>query len=96
MTKTAFVLSLPTLPIAEVVSRASSEGMKISPGYVATIRSKAKRSARPKPEAGKVRPALSNSIEAQFNTLAIELGLTRAEGLLSTLRTDVKRIALGR
>jgi hypothetical protein len=83
MTKTAFVLSLPTLSTAEVVAKAKTQRIKISIGHVANIRSKAKhKNGKPKPSGKRI----AGNAESRFAELAIELGLGRADRLLRNVR----------
>jgi hypothetical protein len=97
--KTAFVLSLPmTSPAKDVIAKGKAAGLKLSEAYIYSIRSKAKGRAG-KPAARRGRPpksasvgvsASGNGIERQFLSLALDLGLSRAEGLLAGLRTKLK------
>jgi hypothetical protein len=96
--KTAFVLSLPmTAPAKDVISKGKTAGLKLSEAYIYSIRSKAKGRAG-KPAARRGRPPKSaamgagsgNGLERQFLNLALDLGLSRAEGLLAGLRSRLK------
>jgi hypothetical protein len=103
--KTAFVLSLPsTMSAKDVLSKGRAAGLKLTEAYIYSIRSKAKGRAG-KPAARRGRPpkavaaaasgSMSSSssgggLERQFLNLALDLGLSRAESLLSSLRAKVK------
>jgi hypothetical protein len=104
--KTAFVLGLPaSMSAKEVIDKGKAAGIKLTDRYVYSIRSKAKvrgtttpaRRGRPPKNAlpgltGKPgRTSGSGSLDAQFVDLALDLGLSRAEGLLSALRSRVKQ-----
>jgi hypothetical protein len=91
------------MPAAEVVARAKAAGMTLNEKYVYNIRAQARAKAgkvgkrgRPKGSTNKV-PAVrsSSGLEAQFVSLALDLGLSRAEGLLRNVRASVTRVALG-
>jgi hypothetical protein len=98
--KTAFVLSLPmTAPAKDVIAKGKASGLKLSEAYIYSIRSKAKgragkpaarRGRPPKSASAGVASASSNGLERQFLNLALDLGLSRAEGLLSDLRSKLK------
>jgi hypothetical protein len=103
--KSAFVRSLPgTLSAAEVISRARSKGIKLSAAQVYTIRANARRKAenggstRDRTAIGAVvkrrRTASGGGSEAAFLQMALELGLLRAENILSSLR-DRAAVGLG-
>jgi hypothetical protein len=95
--KSAFVRSLPgNLSAAEVISRARGQGIKLSAAQVYTIRANARRKAEDSP-----RTALSRGSQAvlrvtnfsggggnenDFVRMALDLGLVRAETILSSLR----------
>jgi hypothetical protein len=101
--KTAFVLSLPSsMSAKDVLSKGKAAGLKLTEAYIYSIRSKAKGRAG-KPAARRGRPpkavaaaasgSMSSSgggLERQFLNLALDLGLSRAESLLSSLRAKVK------
>jgi hypothetical protein len=98
--KTAFVLSLPmTSPAKDVIAKGKAAGLKLSEAYIYSIRSKAKgragkpaarRGRPPKSASAGVAAASGNGVERQFLSLALDLGLSRAEGLLAGLRTKLK------
>lgn len=102
--KTAFVLNLPaSMSAKEVIDKGKAAGIKLTDRYVYSIRSKAKVRGTTVP-ARRGRPpknALSGlavktggrpgSLDAQFIDLALDLGLSRAEGLLTALRSRVKQ-----
>jgi hypothetical protein len=98
--KTAFVLSLPmTSPAKDVISKGRAAGLKLSEAYIYSIRSKAKgregkpaarRGRPPKAASQSVATSSGNGIERQFLNLALDLGLSRAEGLLSGLRAKLR------
>jgi hypothetical protein len=102
--KTAFVLSLPpTMPAKDVLSKAKASGLKLTEAYIYSIRSKAKgRVGQPAARRGRPPKAASagsapvssgaggSGLERQFLSLALDLGLARAESLLSNLRSKLK------
>ena len=94
--KSAFVRSLPSnLSAAEVIARGKAKGIRLSAAQVYTIRANARRK-RPKgaierPLRGKA-PLTAASLgadsrEAEFIAAALDLGLTKAEGLIAALRS---------
>jgi hypothetical protein len=102
--KTAFVLGFPPSASAkEVISKGKAAGITLTDRYVYSIRSKAKtrgggmparRGRPPKHAAGNGGSAGhrgSGGTEAQFVDLALDLGLSRAEKLLGSLRTRLRQ-----
>jgi hypothetical protein len=104
--KTAFVLELPAdMSAKEVIDKGKAAGIKLTDRYVYSIRSKAKvrggtpgRRGRPRGARGKS-TALSGrqtggggaALESRFFDVALDLGLSKAESLLSSLRARVKQ-----
>jgi hypothetical protein len=103
--KTAFVLELPAdMSAKEVIDKGKAAGIKLTDRYVYSIRSKAKvrggapgRRGRPRGARGKA-TALSGrqaggggALESRFFDVALDLGLSKAESLLSSLRARVKQ-----
>jgi hypothetical protein len=104
--KTAFVLGFPASTSAkDVISKGKAAGITLTDRYVYSIRSKAKTRGSSVP-ARRGRPpknaATSNgnggfykpnggSGEARFVDLALDLGLARAEKLLSALRVRLRQ-----
>jgi hypothetical protein len=103
--KTAFVLELPAdMSAKEVIDKGKAAGIKLTDRYVYSIRSKAKvrggtpgRRGRPRGARGKT-TALSGrqnagggALESRFFDVALDLGLSKAESLLSSLRARVKQ-----
>lgn len=94
--KSAFVRSLPgNLSAAEVISRARGQGIKLSAAQVYTIRANARRKAEDSPRALSrgaptglrvARFSGGGGSENDFVRMALDLGLVRAEGILSSLR----------
>jgi hypothetical protein len=94
--KSAFVRSLPsTLSAAEVIARGKAKGIRLSAAQVYTIRANARRK-RPKlaerPRGNNKAPLTAASVgadsrEAEFIAAALDLGLTKAEGLIHALRS---------
>jgi hypothetical protein len=94
--KSAFVRSLPsTLSAAEVIARGKAKGIRLSAAQVYTIRANARRK---RPKSAAERPVRSkqalnvasvgaDSREAEFIAAALDLGLTKAEGLIAALRS---------
>ena len=89
--KTAFVLSQSSsMPAKEVAEKAKKAGMVISDKYVYVVRSNARRKGRAK----RGRPALvplapTTPSEREFRRLALELGVRKAEALLSDTKKKV-------
>lgn len=104
--KTAFVLELPAdMSAKEVIDKGKAAGIKLTDRYVYSIRSKAKvrgggpvRRGRPRGAGGKA-AALggrltgggNGALESRFFDVALDLGLSKAEALLSNLRSRVKQ-----
>jgi hypothetical protein len=94
--KSAFVRSLPGhLSAAEVISRARSEGIKLSAAQVYTIRANARRRGDDSPASrARTKGVLVRTTrmsggagsESDFIRMALDLGLVRAEVILSSLR----------
>lgn len=96
--KSAFVRSLPgSMSAAEVIERGKAKGIKLSAAQVYTIRANARRrrpdkvagnlSAAKSGGAGERKRGRSNSTkEAEFIATALDLGLARAEALITQLR----------
>ena len=97
--KSAFVRSLPaTLSAAEVIARGKTKGIRLSAAQVYTIRANARRK-KPKASTANVRAPRgskhrltatrigADSREAEFIAAALDLGLTKAEGLIAALRS---------
>ena len=101
VSKTAFVLGLPkSMSAKEVVAEGKKKGCEISEKYVYVVRSNAKRKARSVSVGGRktrrvVGSTLAASRVAQFRKLAFELGLDRAEQVLSDTRKKVQQIISG-
>lgn len=104
--KSAFVRTQPTgMSAREVVQKGAAQGITLSEKYVYNIRAKAK--AQGRVGAGPGRPgrkpgrpkgsrnAGSGSAAERLAELALELGLTRAEGLLARLRTAIRSAVVG-
>ena len=97
--KTAFVKSLPAdMSAKEVVDRAKKQGMMLGEKYVYVVRSNARRkTGRPKAST-KVAPdsMATSGPEKEFRRLALELGVKRAELLLSDTKKKIADIIAGR
>ena len=101
--KSQFVREQPTTMTArQVVEKGKAAGIELSEKYVYNIRAKAnarKRDGRPgrpgRPPAAARAAASSGSAEARFVDLALELGLSKAEGLLARLRSAIRAATLG-
>ena len=102
--KSAFVRSQPEkMPAAQVVAKAKAAGMILNEKYVYNIRAQARAKAgkvgkrgRPKGSTNKATAARSGSgLDAQFISLALDLGLSRAESLLRSVRSSITKAALG-
>jgi hypothetical protein len=103
--KTAFVLELPAdMSAKEVIDKGKAAGIKLTDRYVYSIRSKAKvrggtpgRRGRPRGTRGKAtglsgrQTAGGGALESRFFDVALDLGLSKAESLLSSLRARVKQ-----
>lgn len=105
--KTRFVLALPTsMSAKEVIEKGNAVGLKLTDKYIYSIRSKSKVSGKSKGKPGrppKVQSAPSvggksqsqvtdSSLEKRLMSLALDLGLTRAEQLLASLRTNIAQL----
>jgi len=103
--KTAFVLELPAdMSAKEVIEKGKEAGIRLTDRYVYSIRSKAKvrggapaRRGRPK-GSGKALGtisrgdgAASGALESRFFDVALDLGLSKAEALLASLRSRVRQ-----
>jgi len=103
--KTAFVLELPAdMSAKEVIEKGKEAGIRLTDRYVYSIRSKAKvrggapaRRGRPK-GSGKALGALTRgdgatngALESRFFDVALDLGLSKAEALLASLRSRVRQ-----
>lgn len=92
MSKSAFVRSLPkNLSAKQAVERAKKRGIELNEKYVYVIRSNDKRKARSRKPSRLAKTGKSRT-EIEFRRLAIELGLERAEQLLSETRKKVAAI----
>lgn len=104
--KTAFVLELPAdMSAKEVIDKGKAAGIKLTDRYVYSIRSKAKvrggapaRRGRPRGAGSKgiavgdrAASGASGALESRFFDVALDLGLSKAETLLSNLRARVKQ-----
>lgn len=104
--KTAFVLELPAdMSAKEVIDKGKAAGIKLTDRYVYSIRSKAKvrggtpaRRGRPRGAGAKGiaisergASGASGALESRFFDVALDLGLSKAEALLSNLRARVKQ-----
>ena len=98
--KSEFVRSLPSnLSAAEVMSRGKAKGIRLSAAQIYTIRANARRKGikpnhdRSTPRTQEIvrRTGLGrgDSRESDFIAAALDLGLTKAEGLIAALRTRV-------
>ena len=98
--KSEFVRSLPSsLSAAEVMSRGKAKGIRLSAAQIYTIRANARRKGfkasndRSTPRTQEIvrRTGLGrgDSRESDFIAAALDLGLTKAEGLIAALRTKV-------
>jgi hypothetical protein len=95
--KSAFVRSLPaTLSASDVIARGKTKGIRLSAAQVYTIRANARRKGpKSKARAPKAKAAARgvsvgrgvDAREAEFIAAALDLGLTKAEGLISALRS---------
>src|SRR5689334_24707194 len=94
--KSQFVREQPTSMTAkQVVSKAQDAGISLSEKYVYNIRAKAnsrkrtpgRRPGRP-PKAAKL-AAANSGLEARLVDIALEIGIGKAEALLSRLRSKI-------
>lgn len=99
VSKSAFVRSLHrSLPAKKVVDRAKKQGIDLNEKYVYVVRSNDRRKAESRKRSRRVRqPADTGEsrTEADFRRLAIELGLQKAERLLSDTKKKVAAIIAG-
>jgi len=98
--KREFVLSQPSsMTATEVVEAAKQRGMSLTANYVYNLRSgkgtpapKAAAKASPPRAAVEAVGLTRGSIDAQFVTLALELGLARAADLLERVRSQARQL----
>lgn len=96
--RSAFIRSMPSAPVAEVIAAAKKQGIKnLKAGLVYAVRAADKKGPKPnglkpgpKPKAGRKPKA---GVEQQFIDLALELGIGRASDLLARVREAVKSVA---
>jgi hypothetical protein len=102
--KSAFVRTQPTgMSARDVVEKGAAQGITLSEKYVYNIRAKAKAQGRVGAGPGRPgrkpgRPAgsrASGSAEERLVDLALELGLSKAEGLLTRLRSAIRSAVVG-
>ncbi len=95
--KAAFVRSLPAdLPASQVIARAQTNGMKLTPAYVYVIRSKSGTKSNGK-HGSSMRASGArggSSQERTFVDLALQLGFSRAQSLLDDARASIQRAVL--
>lgn len=101
--KSQFVREQPvTMTAKQVVTKAKDAGITLSEKYVYNIRAKANarrrvgrpgRPGRPPKSATALKTASGN--EARLVDLALDMGLAKAEALLSRLRSKIREAALG-
>src|SRR4051812_30080258 len=90
VSKAEFVRSLPpSLPAREVIAKAKAAGLSLSSAYVYVLRSSNKKrgakGAKSSSGRGPGRPRSDASVEGQFFSLVLDLGLLRAEALLASV-----------
>jgi hypothetical protein len=95
--KSAFIRSLPTsMPAGEVVAKAKAAGLTLSAGLVYAVRSNVKSKGGVREVSvgtrGTRAATPSGSLEKQFISLALDLGLSTAEALLGRVRARLKDI----
>ena len=85
--KTAFILSQPfDIPAKAVVSAAHNQGIKIQPGYVHVIRSKARVTGQTTVRRRAVKAAApANDLTREFDRLALRIGYDAARERLEAL-----------
>jgi hypothetical protein len=98
--RSAFIRSLPvTMPAAEVVARAKATGLTLNAGLVYAVRSasrgKGMDAAAPSGarSSAKLGTLGQGSIEKQFVSLALDLGLANAEALIARVRARVRDLS---
>ncbi len=110
LSKKDYVLSLPKgLSAAEVVDKAKGDGISLTSSYVYKVRGKGKTvrrnaraakkpvatpAARAQAKAGVRATPRTGSPEERFVDLVLDIGLTRAGELLSTIKERVKGLTL--
>ena len=103
--KSQFVREQPTdMTARAVVDKAKAAGITLSEKYVYNIRAKAnarRRSGKPgrpgRPKGSKSKPhanGVGGSLEAKLVDIALDLGLGKAEALLSRLRSKIREAAI--
>src|SRR5262245_59262457 len=98
--KSQFVRDQPvTMTAKQVVTKAKDAGITLSEQYVYNIRAKAnarRRRGRPGRPKGSTNAAkASSNQDARFVDLALDMGLSKAEALLSRLRAKIREAAIG-
>ena len=94
--KAAFVRSLPrTMCAKEVIAKAKTAGLKLSPAYIYVIRSKTSGPSKGPKAAGGGKPGPKpkngKGLESQFIGLALDIGFGRAQELLNSTKAAVQR-----
>ena len=99
MSKSAFVRSLSKdLPAKKVVERAAKRGIDLNEKYVYVVRSNDKRkdgSRKPSRRAKQSDDTGASGTETEFRRLAIDIGLQKAERLMSDIKEKVSEIIGG-
>ena len=99
MSKSEFIRSQPgRMRAKEVVALAKKQGLDMDDKYVYVVRSNARRKGKKKrrgrPPGSRTRRMIP-STEKQFRRLAVELGVKRAEEILSDTKKRLKALIAG-
>ena len=93
--KSAFVRSLSNkLSAKDVIERAKKQGLTLNEKYVYVVRSNARRKTK-SPKPSREEDTGASNTGAEFRRLAIELGMQKAERLLSDTKKKIAAIIAG-
>ena len=99
VSKSEFIRSQPPrMRAKEVVELAKKQGLDVDHKYVYVVRSNARRKGRNRRRGrprGTAAPRMASSTEKEFRRLAIELGLKRAEVILSDTKKRLAAVIAG-
>ncbi len=96
--KSQFIRDNPSLSVPELIAKAKKAGFELSPAFIYTLRSEARK------KQGKATKAISlvgkphktgpsGSVEQQFVAAILEMGASRAEQLFRTTVNKVRALA---
>jgi hypothetical protein len=92
--RSAFIRSMPSAPVAEVIAAAKKQGIKnLKAGLVYAVRAADKKGPKPNGLKPGPKPKPKAGLEQQFIDVALELGIGRAMDLLARVRKAVSSVA---